>query len=252
MICREQQRFQACISEFQAENYPFIMQPQDATTLWLFKLWPWFEANAKRIAFGAGLAAVAVLLISFYAYQQNKKEIDAGQAFTQTVITPASGQPADAYLKIAADYPGTRAGQRALLQGAAALFATGKFADAQAQFQKLLDTYPDSSFAPQASLGVAASLDAQGKNDLAAAAYQRTISQASDPGTLIAAEFALAQIDERLGKTADALNLYSDVARKNPSGSLGSEAGLREIELKNKLPATQAPAAPAATFNLSH
>jgi TolA-binding protein len=252
MICRTQQRFQACISEFQAENCTLIMQPQDATTLWLFKLWPWFEANAKRIAFGAGLVAIAVLLISFYSYQQNKKEIDAGQAFTQMVITPASGQPADGYLKIAVEYPGTRAGQRALLQGAATLFASGKFADAQAQFQKFLDTYPDNSFAAQASLGVAASLDAQNKTDLAAAAYQRAINQATDPSTQITAEFALAQIDERLGKTTDAQNLYSDVAQKNPSGSLGSEAGLREVELKNKLPAPQTPAAPTAAFNLSH
>ena len=79
-----------------------------------------------------------------------------------------ASQQADLYLKIAADYQGTSAGQRALLQGAAMLFAAGRYADAQTQFQKFLDAYPDSFFAAQAALGVATSLDAQGKTDLAA------------------------------------------------------------------------------------
>ena len=228
------------------------MQSQDAATLWFLKLWPWLEANAKRIAFAAAFVTIAVLAISFYSYQQNKKEVDAGQAFTQAVIAPNSADPADAYLKIATDYPGTRAGQRALLESAAASFAAGKFSDAQTQFQKFLDAYPDNSFTAQASLGVAACLDAQGKTDMAASAYQKTVNESSDPSTLMAAEFALAQIDDRQGKFADALSLYEDVAQKSPGGSIGSEAGLRSVELKNKLPATQAPAAPAGTFDLSH
>ncbi|HTV76106.1 MAG TPA: tetratricopeptide repeat protein [Candidatus Baltobacteraceae bacterium] len=227
------------------------MQPQEATTEWLFKLWPWFEANTKRIAFGAVFVVIAAFVISFYSYEQNKKEVDAGEAFTQALMTPGDGEKADAYLKVATDYPNTRAGQRALLQAAAALFAAGKYEDAQTQFQKFIDSYPDSAFAAQASLGVAASLNAQGKTDLAADAYQRTINQATAPSTLLAAEFALAQIDDHQGKISDALRLYEDVAQKSPNGSIGSEAGLRALELKNKLPASQAPAAPT-TFDLSH
>ena len=45
-------------------------------------------------------------------------------------------------MKIAVDYAGTSAGQRALLEGATALFTTGKYADAQTGFQKFLDAYP--------------------------------------------------------------------------------------------------------------
>lgn len=228
------------------------MQAQDAPTVWFFKLWPWFEANTKRIAFGAALVVLAVFLISFYSWRQNQKEVAAGQALTQAFMTPDSGRMADACLKIAADYPGTPGGQRALLQGAAVLFEAGKFAGAQTQYQKFLDVYPDNVLASQASLGVAASLDAQGKTDLAAAAYQRTVNSTADPGTLIAAKFALAQIDDRLGKIADALSLYQDVTRLNPNGSFGSEAGLRTVELKMKLPATPVPAAPDTSFKLSH
>lgn len=228
------------------------MQPQDATTLWFFKLWPWFEANAKRLAFGAAFVVLVAFVISFYSWRQGEKDADAGQALTQVAMNPDSNQQADAYLKIAADYPGTRAGQRARLQGAAALFAQGKFADAQTQFQKFLEAYPDNTFASQAILGVAASLDAQGKTDQAADAYERTINLSSDPGTLIAAKFALAQIDDREGKKADALNLYEEVARLNPGGAFGSEAGLRAVELQMKSPANSAPAAPDTSFNLTH
>jgi len=227
------------------------MQPQDATTVYLFKMWPWFEANIKRIAFGAVFVAIAVFLISFYSWRQNKKEVDAGQALTQVVMTPNNGQSADAYLKIASDYQGTRAGQRALLQAGAASFTAGQFAAAQTQFQNFLDTYPDSDFTASASLGVATSLEAQGKTDLAFDAYERTVNQSSDVNTTIAAKFALAQIDEQQGKIADALSLYEDVQHLNPNGSLGSEAGLRMMELKTKSPTTPAPTAPAGTFNLS-
>ncbi|HTX20286.1 MAG TPA: tetratricopeptide repeat protein [Candidatus Aquilonibacter sp.] len=228
------------------------MQSQDATTVWLFKLWPWLEANVKKLAVAAAVVLLAALLISYYSWRQEKKEVDAGQAFTQAAMTSDDSQRVDAFLKIAADYPGTPAGQRALLQAAEALFQTGNFADAQAHFQKFLDTYPDSTFASQASLGVAACLSALGKTSDAADAYQRTINEASDPGTLINAKFGLAQIDDRLGKIPDALGLYEDVANMDPGGPFGNEAALRAMELKAKLPATSAPAALDSTFNLNH
>src|ERR1700722_20184362 len=112
------------------------MQSQDTTVDWLLKLWPWFEANAKRLIYLSVFAAIAVFLISFYSWRQNQRQIEAGDAFTRAFISGNAGQPTDAFLKIAADYSGTGAGQRALLQGAALLFVSGKYADAQAQFQK--------------------------------------------------------------------------------------------------------------------
>jgi len=228
------------------------MQSQDTATVYFFKLWPWIEANIKRIGFGAALLAILIFLLAFYSWRQNQREISAGDALTQTVIS-ANGQSAAAYFKVAADYSGTLAGQRAFLQGAAALFAAGEFAEAQAQFQKFLDTYPDSAFAPQANLGVAASLDAQGKLDLALAAYQRIRSGSADAPTVNAAKFAVARIEEQQGKISDALTLYADIARSNPYGSLGSEAAVRAMELKTKQPAASTTASPAATtpFNLS-
>jgi hypothetical protein len=60
------------------------------------------------------------------------------------------------------------------------------------------------------------------------------------------AKFGVARIEESQGRLNDALVLYQDVARANPGGSLGSEATMRLIELRSKLPAP-APANPPAT-----
>ena len=217
------------------------MQAQDATTLYLFKLWNWIEANRNRVIGSAVIAAFVILVVWFFVSQRAAKEVAAGQALTQ-VAFGGGKQLADAYAKVAAQYPGTVAGQRALLQSAVALFEAGKFSDAQLQFQNFLDAHPDNEFAGQALLGVAASQDAQGKTDLAVAAYQRVINNSSDPAAVSAAKFAQARIYESQGKFSDALNLYQDVARAAGGGSLGSEAMMRLIELRTKMPAT-APAA---------
>jgi predicted negative regulator of RcsB-dependent stress response len=226
------------------------MQLQDAPANYFFKLWPWFEANRNRIIGGVGVIVVAAGLISYYSWQRDQKEMVAGKALTQVIRSiprnATTGQQADLYLKISTDYQGTSAGQRALLQGAAMLFAAGRYADAQAQFQKFLDVHPGSFFAGQAALGVATSLDAQGKTDLAAGVYQRIINSYSDTVAVDSARFALAQINERQGKFAEAVNLYEAIVRYNPNGSLGSEAGLRLMELKMKLPSASPSTAPAS------
>jgi TolA-binding protein len=232
------------------------MQLQDAPATYFFKLWPWFEANRIRIIWGGGVIVVAAGLISFYSWQRGQNEIVAGKALTQMMSSiprnATASQQADLYLKISTDYQDTSAGQRALLQGATMLFAAGRYADAQAQFQKFLDAHPGSFFAAQAALGVASSLDAQGKTDLAAGVYQRIINNYSDTVAVDSARFALAQIDERQGKLAEAVNFYEAIAHYNPNSSLGSEAGSRLMELKMKLPSASPATAPAAPFKPNH
>ncbi|HUB86488.1 MAG TPA: tetratricopeptide repeat protein [Verrucomicrobiae bacterium] len=232
------------------------MQPQDSTSTWLFKAWPWLEANAKKLAIAAAVVLVVIFLVSFYTWHLGEKEKEAGQALTQVFLSPDNGQKADAFLKITADYPGTMAGQRALLQAAATLFAEGKFTDAQTQFQNYINNYPENALSAQASLGIAACLNAEGKTNLAADAYLRTVNEAAEPGTMIAAKFGLAQIDDAQGKISDAINYYRDVIDLNPNGSFAQAAGLRIAELQANAPATPAPTpapAPATntTFNLS-
>jgi TolA-binding protein len=220
------------------------MQAQDATTLFFLKLWPWAEANKNRLIAGAVAVVIAIAVIWFVACQRESEEIAAGQALTQAALSGA-GPSADAYLKVAGQYSGTAAGRRAMLQGAAALFNGGRFADAQAQFQKYLDAHPTGEFSGQAALGVAASLDAQGKTDLAAAAYQRVIRGYSDNVIIGDAKFNVARIEESQGKLTDAATLYQEVANTVPGTSIGSEAAMRLMELKGKLPAPAPATAPA-------
>ena len=148
------------------------MQAQDTATAYFFKVWSWVETNVKQVLLGLGVVVVAIALVSYYFWRQNQLEIDAGQALTQVVVSAPTysdaSQLIEAYSKIAADYPGTQSGQRALILGATALFDGGKYPEAQAQFQKYLDTIPDGAFSASAALGVATSLEAQGKTDLAA------------------------------------------------------------------------------------
>jgi TolA-binding protein len=229
------------------------MQAQEAnltTTDHLFRLMPWIEANLKPIAFGALMILIAVFIFSFYSYRQNQKEVAAGMAMTQAVMLADGSQRAAACLKVAADYTGTLAGQRALMEGATALFTTGKYADAQTEFQKFLDMYPDNFLTPQAMLGVATSLDALGKTDPAISAYQKAAGQTANANVVANAKFSLARIDEAQGKLADAAKLFNEVARSYANTSLGSEAGMRAVELKAKLPATSAPMATTPSTNV--
>jgi predicted negative regulator of RcsB-dependent stress response len=231
------------------------MQAQDATATVILKVWPWIDANKNKLIGAAGIVAIAVFIFSFFSWRHGQTRITAGQALTKAVISVSPnanpGQVAADYLKIAADYPGTSAGQRAWLQGAAALFAAEQFVPAQAEFQKFLDAHPDGEFSAQAALGVAKCLDAQGKVNEAAGAYQKVVSGFSDAQSVNAAKFALAQIDEEQGRIADAEELYQDIARFDPYGPLGSDAAQRALELRSKS-SSSSPTVPASSFNLSH
>ena len=65
------------------------MQSQEAATAtdYLFRLWPWIEANLKRIILGAILVVLAVFVFFFYSYRQSQREIAAGEALTQAGIS---------------------------------------------------------------------------------------------------------------------------------------------------------------------
>jgi TolA-binding protein len=230
------------------------MQTQDAATDYFFKLWAWVETNIRLVIIGAGIAAVVIALVSYYFWRQDQMEIAAGQAYTQLQLStpPGSdaGQLAAAYLKIAADYPGTATGGRALVVGATTLFDSGKYEEAQAQFQKYLNLYPDSAFSASAALGVAACLEAQGKMDSAANAYERVVNNYPSPYVLDAAKFALAKIDEQRDKFAEAETLYQTVARGNPGTPLGSLAAFRAYQLRPKLSQNVSSNTQAAPFTL--
>lgn len=224
------------------------MQPtQDAPAEIIFKLWPWLEANKTRLI-GAGVAVVIIFgIYSFITGQKVEREAEAGRALTQLLMTPPAGaNPSDALSSLATKYSGTQAAQRAQLQASATLFSVGRYADAQAGFQKFLENSPGGALAATAQLGVAASLEAQGKNDLAAAAYLKTASTYSATPSALPALCALGRINEQAGKLNEAANHYDAAARAGQAGgSLAQEAAMHSAEIKAKIAAQKSPAAPA-------
>ena len=221
------------------------MQAQDTTTFFVLKVWPWIETNRNRLIGGAAVLVVAAFVVWFFIWEGQQKEIEAGQALTQVVVTPG-GPAAAAYLKVASQYPNTSAGRRAQLDGATALFTAGQYSDAETQYRKFLEDHPDSEFSGEAALGIAVSLEAQNKPDLAASAYQRVLQGTSDPMSVSMAKFGLAGIDAAQGHLNEALMYYEDVAHGNSGTSIGAEAGLRSLEVRKLMPAPSSPAAPAA------
>lgn len=223
------------------------MQSQDTETLVYFKLVPALVANKNRIIGGLVAVVAVILLVLFLSWQKDQKEVNAGQVFSQLWVSAQTGAApatlAGQYLKIAEDYPNTQTAQRALLQGAAILFAAGNYADALTQFQKFADAYPNSTLLSTAMLGIASSLEAQGKADGAQDAYHKVLNTYTDPVSQLTAKFALARIDEQQGKPADALRYYQEIAHAAPNSALGQQANLKAVELAAMLP--KAPSAPA-------
>ena len=231
------------------------MESQDAAATFLFKLWPQLEANKNKIITGAVIVCAVVGIICFSSWHREQNQIAAGEALTQNMISVAPNadvkQITASYLAVADDYPNTPAGQRALLQGAAELFAQSRYTDAQTYFQKFLDEHPDSELTGQAALGVAKCLEAEGKLNDAAGAYQHVISDFADGLSVNNAKFSLAQIDMQNGHLQDAFQLFQQVYQADPYGTQGMEAAQYAMQIRSKIP-TPSPTAPSSSFNLSH
>ena len=215
------------------------------------KAWAWFEANKKQTLWGAAALAVVALIAAFFLYHRSEAEVAASEALSNLAVSQTTGasrgDSADAYLKMAAAYPNSRAAARALLLAAGTLFAEGKYAEAKTQFERFTREYTDSPFRGEALLGIAACLDAQGNTSDATAAYKNLIDRLPAAHVLPQARFALARLYEAQNKPEQARSLFEEVERNNPYSSLGSEAGMRLEELKAKYPNLAAPSAPMPT-----
>lgn len=213
-----------------------------------YKAWAWGEKNKKQLLMGAVAIVVVGLVVTGVILQKNAKQENANEALSKlvthsganTAVTP------EALLKVYSDYPSTDAGSRALLLAATALFDAGKYQEAEAQFQKFVQTYGDSEFVGQALLGVAASLDAEGKTADAIAAYQRVVSRRPNDNVVPQAKFALGRLYEAQGKWDEARNQFEDVYRTAQYTSIGSEAGVRSAEIETKHPTAVSTNKPAA------
>jgi len=207
----------------------------------LHKAGAWFEKNQKQALTGAAVAAVAGFIVWFFAWQSGEKQVQASNALSSVAMSQmgaaATGQDTpQAYLKIASDYPKSKAATRALLLAAGAFFTEGKYTDAQAQFERFTREYHDSPLLGEGLLGIAACLEAQGKTDQAVAAYKDLITRHPADSVSPQAKFSLAGLYEQQKRPELARDLYEQVARESRYGMLGSEAGMRLEELAQKNP----------------
>jgi tetratricopeptide (TPR) repeat protein len=203
--------------------------------------WAWFDANKKPALLGTGAVAVLSLIVAFVLYHRNEAEIAASEALSNVTVpgTPGASRAdaADAFLKVAATYPNSLAGARALLLAGSSFFADGKYPEAKTQFERFTREYSSSPFRGEALLGIAD----------AVMAYKDLIDRRLSEYVLPQARFALACCYQAQNKPELARNLFEEVERSNPYGSLGSEAGMRLEELKLKYPNLTIPAAPTTT-----
>jgi len=55
-----------------------------------YKLWAWLETNRKQAAWGAVIAAVVVLGICFFVWQQGEAEVTAAEALSKAAMPQSS------------------------------------------------------------------------------------------------------------------------------------------------------------------
>lgn len=190
---------------------------------------------------GAGIALVAGLVIAYVAYDQSQKEVRASQALSEirASYNPMQAAPpglADSYFKVAKDYSGTKAGERAAIMGASALFVDGNYAGAQQRFEQFLKDYPESPWLAQAQFGIAAALDAQKKTTEAVAKYEEVRKRFPSDAVADETKLALGRLYEQQNKPEDAYKLYDELVKANQFSGIGSEAGIRMADLEEKYP----------------
>ncbi len=215
------------------------------------KAWAWLEKNRTQATYGAAVLVILGIIAGFLVWRAGQKEASASSALSNVAMAQptAPGQAADtpeAYLAIASQYPHSMAGTRAMLLAAGSYFTSGKFAQAQTEFEKFTREHRNSPFLGEALLGVAASLEAQGKIDQAITAYKDLISRHPGESVVPQAKFALARLYEVKNQFEQARDLYEDVERSSPYTTIGNESGMRLEELAANYPKlARAPNMPA-------
>jgi tetratricopeptide (TPR) repeat protein len=234
------------------------MEPEAAPLPLSDKLWTWFETNKKQALYGAVVLVAGGIIAGYIYWLQNEKELAADEALSN-VSAPHMGNPgarpdaAQAYLKLAATYPKSSAGLRAVLFAGTSYFLDGKYPEAKAQFDKFAREHRDSGLLGQALLGSAACLDAEGKTEEAINAYKNLVDRHPGENTIPEAKFALARLYEAQNKPELARALYEEIVQKDTfRSSIGDESAMRLEELRRKYP-TAPPAAstPAPALNMS-
>lgn len=217
----------------------------------LWKAAAWFNVHKKQVIYGAGAVVAVAAIISILVWQRGQRETKAANALSDVQVAQnAGGMTApgagEAFLKVAAEYPGTSAAQNAILLAAGALFAEKKYTEALTQFQKFARDYSDSSLAAQAQFGIATCQESLGKTNEAVAAYNEVIQRHGSSPVAPRGKYGLARIYVRQGKADQARLLLEDITKTEMFSMVGREAGEMLEELRASHPEWAAAAQAAA------
>jgi TolA-binding protein len=215
-------------------------QPQQGPTDGSVAVLAWLEVNKQRLMMGGVIALVAILGGSLFLQQRGQRERAASRAFSDVKLpfnpaAPAAPGTAEALLKVATEYSGTKAAERALLTGAGILYSEKKYAEAEARFAQVTKEYPETQWAPQAHLGIAASLEAQGKKNEAVAKFEEVRRRFPSSAVSDEAKLSLARLYETT-KPEDAYKLYDELAKGQPGSRTAMEAAMRQEDLLKARP----------------
>jgi tetratricopeptide (TPR) repeat protein len=209
----------------------------------LVKFLAWLEVNKKRVALGAGGLIVLIIVIIGVVQSRAAREDQASQALSEvraprSIGEAPSAETLDGYLRVAREFAGTKAGERALALAGAGFFAAGNYPEAQKQLEALVKQYPESPWLPEASLGLAATFAAQGRTNEAEAKYEEVRRRHGASPVVDDAKLALGRLYEAKGSNEAAFKLYEELTRAAGSfqGGAAMEAQVRRQDLLKKHP----------------
>jgi tetratricopeptide (TPR) repeat protein len=227
------------------------MQPGQQSDSFL-KFLAWLQTNQKRLLLWGTVIVLVAAAAIFFIYYQQQKEVRASRALSNVRVPQGLGAvvppgTAEAYLKVAREHAGTKAGARALVLGAATLFTDAQYAEAQKSFEQFIRQYPESEWIAQAHFGIASSLDAQSRPAEAIAKFEEIRRRFANDPVIEEVKLALARLYEKQNRPDDAHKLYAELLQGSPYSGIGSEAGMRKAELEEKFPRLAQTNAPILT-----
>lgn len=210
-------------------------------TTWFYEYLAWAETHKKQIIATVVGVAIVALVISYAVWRKGQTAMAANEALLKITTSAIMGEKestpsAEAYLRVADEYPSTLAGGRALLLGAGALYNEGKYAQALEQFRKFQKEYGHPDLDPIAAFGVASALDAQNKVDEAIQAYQEVIRQYGKESVAAQARLALGRLQESKNQPEQALKLYDELLKDAAPSTWSNEAQEQRERLLARFP----------------
>jgi len=177
------------------------------------------------------LAVLAVLGTGFFWWQ-----IATARKAEAAAVKLAAARDATALAQVVADYPRQEVAAQALLRLGDLHFRDGKYAEAAADYQRLLEQFPAHPLLPSALLGLAAVQETEGRFDVARTHYERILSAYPQGYATLPAGLGVARCLEGLGLIKESRQKYEEMMALAQGSPAQVAAYLRWTMLGRELP----------------